>query len=238
MLIVRLIIVTCILSLAACAPTPKISATALNSQKAMVPTLTTTVLGPGDVIDVKFRLWPELDYQQSIRPDGKISLQLVDEVTAAGLTPAGLDTHLTELYSTKLKSPEITVVVVSLADQNIYVGGEVENPGVLTLTGNMSALQAVINSGGFKETAEPESAIIIRKGADNKPVPIFVNLHKVLYGSDPNVDVLLKPADIVYVPKSAIAKVNKFVKQYVQDLLLYRGVGIGMSYDLNPDDNN
>lgn len=237
-MIIRLIIIVIVLSVTACGPSVKGSSSAVKLQKEMPHSASPVVLGPGDVIDVKFRFLPELDYQQTIRPDGKISLQMVDEVTAAGLTPKGLDEHLTRLYSAKLKAPEITVVVVSLANQMIYVGGEVEEPGILPLAGRLSALQAVFNSGGFRETAEPKSAIVIRKGKDNRPVPIKVNLQKVLDGRDPSADVFLQPTDIVYVPKSSIAKVNKFVKQYVQDLILYRGLGIGLSYDLNPDDNN
>jgi polysaccharide export outer membrane protein len=232
-MIVKFLAVIMVLSLTACAPATKITPSDVSLQHEMAPSASVVVLGPGDVIDVKFRFLPELDYQQSIRPDGKISLQMVDEVMAAGLTPEGLDNHLTQLYSTKLKSPEITVVVVSLANQNIYVGGEVENPGVLPLTGRLSALQAVVNSGGFKETAEPGSALIIRKGQDNQPVPIPVDLQKILYGSDSSMDILLQPADVVYVPKSSIAKVNKFVRQYIQDLVLFRG--FGFTYDLNND---
>lgn len=232
-MIVKFVTIIMVLAVTACAPATKIPPSSGGLQNELATPDPVVVLGPGDVIDVKFRFLPELDYQQSIRPDGKISLQMVDEVMAAGLTPEGLDNHLTQLYSTKLKSPEITVVVVSLANQIIYVGGEVENPGVLPLTGRLSALQAVMNSGGFKETAEPESAIIIRKGQDNQPVPIAVDLQKILYGSDSDLDVLLQPADVVYVPKSSIAKANKFVRQYIQDLILFRG--FGFTYDLNND---
>jgi len=240
-MIVKLVPIIIILFISACAPTSNIapSATsAMNQQLEMAPSDPVVVLGPGDVIDVKFRFLPELDYEQTIRPDGKISLQMVDEVTAAGFTPEGLDKHLTQLFSSKIKSPEITVVVVSLANQVIYVGGEVLTPGVLPLAGQLTALQAVVNAGGFKETAEPQNAIIIRKGEDNQPIPILVDLQKVLNGGDTNGDVLLQPSDVVYVPKSAIAKANLFVKQYIQDLILFRGVSLGFSYELHADNNN
>ena len=234
MLIVRFLIIACALFISSCAPSIKVPTSIQDSQKVVVAPK--VILGPGDVIDVKFRLWPELDYRQSIRPDGKISLQLVDEVMAAGLTPEDLDRRLTDLYSAKLKSPEITVIVVSQANRSVYVGGEVENPGVLPLVNDMSVLQAVINAGGFKETAMPESVIVIRRGVDNKPIPIPVNLDKIISGNDSAVDFQLKPADVIYVPKTAIAKVDKFVKQYIQDLFVYRG--FGLTYDLNPNNNN
>lgn len=223
-----------VLIMTACASKQNISNSSISRHQDTPTVKPMVVLGPGDVIDVKFRFLPDLDYEQSIRPDGKISLQMVDEVMAAGLTPEGLDKHLTELYSSRIKSPEITVVVVSLANQVIYVGGEVETPGVLPLAGYLTALQAVVNAGGFKETAEPQSAIIIRKGQYNRPVPIPVDLHKVLYSSESNVDVVLQPSDVVYIPKSSIAKANLFVKQYIQDLFLYRGISLGFFYDLEP----
>lgn len=236
-MIVKLVPIIIFLFMTACAATPKTVPSAMNQQQDVTTTEPTFVLGPGDVIDVKFRFLPELDYQQSIRPDGKISLQMVDEVTAAGFTPEDLDKHLTQLYSSRIKSPEITVVVVSLANQVVYVGGEVEAPGVLPLAGHLTALQAVVNAGGFRETAEPQSAIIIRKGPDNQPIPIPVDLQKVLNGGESNVDVVLQPSDVVYVPKSSIAKANKFVKQYIQDLFLFRGVSLGFSYELHADND-
>ncbi len=236
MTMLRCLIISCCVFLTACAATPSVTSAVANPQKVMAP----VVLGPGDVIEVKFRFWPELDYQQSIRPDGKISLQMVDDVMAAGFTPEDLDKQLTRLYATKLKSPEITVIVVSLANQNIYVGGEVMTPGIIPLVGHLTPIQAVMNSGGFRETAAPESAIIIRKGRDNRPVPIPMDLQEELGGRDSGSAPAfqLQPADVVYVPKSSIAKANKFVREYIQDLILFRGVGIGFNYDLNDNNNN
>ncbi len=234
----QLTMIIVLLSLSACATTSNVATSIPNPSTSMAPSPAKVVLGPGDVIDIRFRFLPELDYQQAIRPDGNISLQMVDEVMAAGMTPEELDNHLTKLYSSKLKSPEITVFVVTLANRVVYVGGEVGTPGMLPLLGNMTATQAVLNSGGFKETAEPENAIIIRKAQNNQPVPMLVNMQKVLDGDGTSVDVPLQPADIVYVPKSQIAKANLFVRQYIQDLLLFRGVNLGFTYELHAEDND
>ena len=190
---------------------------------------------PGDQLDIKFFYNPELNETITVRPDGKISLQLVDEIQAAGLKPSQLDKVLTEKYAYELKKPVITVIVKSFGGQRIYVGGEVNRQGLIMLAGNMTPLQAVLNSGGFKETANPESAIIIRKGLDNRPVPIRMNLDDAMQGKTGSADFLLQPNDIVYVPKSAIAKANKFVQQYIQDLLLFRGVSLGFSYELHSE---
>jgi hypothetical protein len=111
------------------------------------------VLGPGDVLDIKFRYADELNDNQTVRPDGKITLQMVDEVQAAGLTPLELDAKLTELYSKYLKDPVISVVVRELVSQRVYVGGEVNKPGEVLLAGQLTALQAIMASGGFDKVS-------------------------------------------------------------------------------------
>jgi len=197
-----------------------------------------TILAAGDEIDIKFTFWPEMNDTQIIRPDGRISLPMIDDVHVSGLTPEQLDTLLTERYASKLKKPDITVIVRSLANQNVYVGGEVESPGLLELQGSLSVLQAVIYAGGFRETAKPEETIVIRKGTDNHPTPIRINLQNMLNGKTEVSGFQLQPSDVVYVPKSNIARANKFVNEYIERLLLFRGVGFGFSYDLNNDDDD
>jgi len=83
------------------------------------------IIQAGDQLDIKFFYNPELNDSVTVRPDGKISLQLVDEVQAAGQTPAQLDDFLTEKYAKELRKPVITVIVKSFASQRVYVGGEV-----------------------------------------------------------------------------------------------------------------
>ncbi len=208
---------------------PEAAVLAASSSSEPAPYL----IQPGDQLDIKFFYNPELNETVTVRPDGKISLQLVDEIQAAGLAPAALDKVLTEKYAYELKKPAITVIVRSFGGQRIFVGGEVNRQGLITIAGNMTPLQAVFNAGGFKETANPASAIIIRKGLDNRPVPIEINLDDAMGGKTGSADFLLQPDDVVYVPKSAIAKANKFVNQYIENLLLYRGISLGFTYQVN-----
>jgi len=109
----------------------------------------------------------------------------------------------------------------------------VNRPGLISLAAGMTTLQAVISAGGLRETAEPQGAIVIRKGQDNKPIPIAINLTQAIYGKGGGAGLRLQPSDIVYVPKSTIAKVNKFVNQYIEQLLLFRGVSFGFTYELS-----
>lgn len=187
---------------------------------------------PGDELAIKFFYNAALNDMATVRPDGKISLQLVDDVQAAGLTPAELDKSLTERYSIDLKDPAITVIVKSFTGRQVFVAGEVANQGLIDLTAGMTALTAVVNAGGFKESAKPEASIIIRRGKGNHPFPIRADLKKALQGSSAKADPRLQAFDIVYVPKSWIGKANVFVDQYIRQLLMFRGFDVGFWYGL------
>jgi protein involved in polysaccharide export with SLBB domain len=187
---------------------------------------------PGDELTIKFYYNAELNETIKVRPDGKISLQLVDDVQAAGLTPTELDKLLTEKYSVDLKKPVIAVIVRSFTGQQVFVAGEVARQGRIDLTAGMTALAAVVNAGGFKESAKPEASLIIRRGKGNRPFPIRVDLEEALQGRSARADPQLRPFDIVYVPKSWIGKANVFVDQYIRNLLMFRGFDIGLWYGL------
>ena len=188
-------------------------------------------IAAGDRLDIKFFYNPELNESVTVRPDGVISLQLIDEIQAAGLKPAELDQKLTDLYSRELRKPVLTVIVRSFTRQRIYVGGEVNTPGLIVLPAGMTTLQAIFQSGGFKETADPEETLVIRKGENSKPVPIRIDLAAVM-DADGGSDFKLQPDDIVYVPKSSIANTNKFIDEYIGGLLMFRGWSFGVSQNL------
>jgi len=190
------------------------------------------LIQPNDQLDIKFFYNPELNETITVRPDGKISLQLIDDVQAAGKSPSELDEILTRAYARDLKQPKITVMVRSFTGRQVFVGGEVNTQGIVEFTEGMTPLQAVINAGGFKETAKPEETLVIRKGKDNRPIPIRVDLENEFYGRSHDAPFQLQSFDIVYVPKSAIAKANKFVDQYIQKLLLFRGFDVSFGYEI------
>jgi protein involved in polysaccharide export with SLBB domain len=203
-----------------------------SSAKALQPPLA-YLIRPGDELDIKFFYNPELNEKVTVRPDGKISLLLVDEIQAAGVEPKDLDKLLTKKYSRKLKTPEIAVIVKSFTGQRIYVGGEVNNQCEMALPAGMTVLQAVLQAGGFKETANPENAILIRQGSNNEPVPIKIDLENAIYGQGEGSGMTLLPNDIIYIPKSAIAEANKFVRQYIENLIMFRGFSAGLTYQIN-----
>ncbi len=170
----------------------------------------------GDKLDIKFFYNPELNEQTEVRPDGRISLQLVQEIFVAGRTPGELTKELKEKYASDLAKPEVTVMVRSFNAHKIYVDGEVNKPGVIGLVGSMTVLQAIAQASGLKETARPDEVVIVRKGPDTKPMAIPVNLEVVISGMDMKQDINLAPYDLVYVPKSNIAMTNKWVDEYIR----------------------
>jgi protein involved in polysaccharide export with SLBB domain len=171
---------------------------------------------PGDELDVKFYYSPELNEHLTVRPDGRISLQLVPETVAAGLTTRELTERLKAEYARELSNPELTVMVRTFSAQRIYVGGEVERPAEIRLTPSLTVLQAVQMAQGFKDSARVSAVILIRRNIDGTPLIIPVNLKRVIDGTDVRQDLALMPFDVVYVPRSAIGNVNRWVDQYIR----------------------
>jgi len=185
----------------------------------------------GDQLDIKFFYNPELNEQAIVRPDGRVSLQLVHEVMAAGLTPAELTDFLHKSYASELKKPEVTVIVRSFGAHKVYIDGEVTKPGMIPLVGLVTVMQAISQAGGVKESARTSEVIIIRHGAANKPFAFPVNVEKIVDGTDLRQDIPLKPFDIVFVPRSPIANVNVWVDQYLRKNV---PISAGFFYNFNP----
>ncbi len=173
------------------------------------------IINVGDKLDFKFFYNPELNEQTDVRPDGRVSLQLVQEVMAAGRTPADLTKELKEKYAADLTNPEVTVIVRSFSGHKVFVDGEVGKPGIVAVVDSTTVMQAIAQVGGLKETARPNEVVIIRKGPNGHGMVIPVNLKAVISGTDMKQDICLAPYDIVYVPKSSIAMTDKWIDEYV-----------------------
>lgn len=173
----------------------------------------------GDVLDVKFYYNPELNDSVTVRPDGRVSLQLAPEVMAAGITPNDLAGQLRERYRGELRNPQVTVIVRSFGSQRMFVDGEVGTPGLVTLTGPLTVMQAIAEAGGMRETARVNEVLVIRRTAAKKPQVMTVNLENAINGTDLGQDIYVLPFDIVYVPRSPIANVDLWVDQYIRRLI-------------------
>ncbi len=173
------------------------------------------IIHPGDTLDIKFFYNKELDEQVMVRPDGRISLQLVHDVMAAGLSTDELVKILSIKYEPYLKEPEISVIVKKFDAQKVYVDGEVYRPGMVEMGGYMDVMQAIASAGGMKESALEDEILIIRHNGLAKPLVIKVDLAKAKE-MDTSQNIRLQAYDIVYVPKSAIAHVNTWVDLYIR----------------------
>ena len=188
------------------------------------------VIRAGDELSIKFFYSPELTEDLVVRPDGRVSLQLIPEVMAAGRTAKELTNLLTEMYSTELLRPEITVIVRSFTAQRVYVDGEVNKPGEIKLVGDLTVLQSIAMAGGFKESARPKEVILIRRDTDGRPIGIPLDLKSLRRGKSSGGDMTLTPYDVVYVPKSTIANFNKWIDQYIRRVI---PVSFGFQIDLD-----
>lgn len=175
-------------------------------------------IGVGDELDIKFAYNPELNERLPVRPDGRISVPLAKQIMAAGLTTQELEDLLGKKYETELKRPEVTVIVRSFNAQKVFVDGEVFRPSLVPLMGPLTALQAIVQCGGFKDTSRLTEVLVIRRTKE-KPIVSIIDLKKFRHNTDISQDILLMPFDIVYVPRSKIAEVDVFVDLYIRRLI-------------------
>jgi len=165
---------------------------------------TTYRLMAGDEISIVFWGNPELDQDLTIRPDGMISMPFIDEIQAASLTPAELDSKLTSLYQEELATPEITVIVQSVSSNVVWVGGEVKEQGTVEMRGQLTLMQALTEAGGLLTTSRENEILVIRTEASGERIARKIDMRPVRSGADPMADVLLQPLDIVFVPRTKI----------------------------------
>lgn len=186
-------------------------------------------LQAGDEMDVAFYKTPELNTHVKVRPDGNITLPFLGDVRAVDVEPGELAATLEERYADELRSPRITINVTQFGGQRVYVGGEVKEPGVVLMVGPVTALQAIQQAGGFQDTASLSSIVMIRRNG-TQVQGSEIDLSDVVSGESPELDPLLQPYDIVFVPRSAIANVDLFVDQYIRLLLpMNPSLGIGFA---------
>jgi len=170
---------------------------------------------PGDEIEIYFALNPELSVNTLVRPDGKVSLQLIGEVVAEGRSPSEFGEQLRNAYSSELRDPEVSVNVLSMAAR-VYVDGQIGKPGEYVWTSDITAMQAIARAGGFLETANSDHFVVLRRGADGAQQVIDIDLDAAKSGQGQSRDVFLAPYDLVLVPESGISEVNRWVDQYIR----------------------
>lgn len=187
----------------------------------------------GDVLDIRFFYNPELNVTLPIRPDGGIHLELVGEVRAQGLTPAELAESLESRYAGTLRNPEVAVILTTFEDRKVYVGGEVNTPRAIELSRDQTAFQAIIEAGGFKPTAHLANIVVLRDQGTEEPLFFTLDYAEaVKYGNvdtGKGPDLTLQPNDIIFVPKTRVARWGQLVDQYFNELVPI-SLSMGVTY--------
>src|SRR5271163_2156285 len=156
-------------------------------------------IGAQDVLRIDVWKEAELTRTVPVRPDGKISLPLLNDVQAAGLTPTELSKVISEGLKKFINSPQVTVTVSEINSRRVYVTGEVAHAGAFPLLPNMTVLQALSSSGGFTQFAKTK-AIYVLRSEDGKQVKHPFNYKEVVAGRKQEENIALQPGDVIVVP--------------------------------------
>jgi len=157
------------------------------------------VIGPEDELIISVWREPDISRTVPVRPDGKISLALLNDVQATGRTPMQLATDITEKLKNFISEPQVTIIVSKINSQRIFVVGEVPRTGSYTLLPNMTAVDAISSAGGFTPFAKRTKVYIIRRD-NGKMTTIPFNYKDVVKNRRSEQDVVLKAGDRIVVP--------------------------------------
>ena len=157
------------------------------------------VIGPNDVLTIVFWRDKDMSTDVAVRPDGKISLPLINDVAAAGLTPEQLRQQLTTAAAKFVEEPTVTVVVKEINSRRVFITGQVGKPGPYPLTGPTTVLQLIAMAGGVLEYADAKNITIMRT-ENGKPQSYSFNYKDVTHRKNLKQNIELKPGDTVIVP--------------------------------------
>lgn len=174
------------------APATAASATA-------VPTAPDYVVGAGDVLGIVFWRQQDMSTEVVVRPDGRISVPLLNEIDAAGLTPEQLRQRLTTEGQRFVQDPNVTVVVKQINSRKVYITGQVARPGPYPLTSSMNVLQLLSMAGGLLEYADGKNILVLRT-VNGRPTQFTFNYKDMISRKNLKQNIDLKPDDTVIVP--------------------------------------
>jgi len=172
---------------------------AAQAASASAPASEEYEIGPQDVLNVNVWKENELSGQVAVRPDGKISLPLLNDIQAAGSTPTQLGKMITEKLKQYVTDPRVTVTVVQMNSRRIFLMGEVARAGALPMLPNMTLMQALASAGGFSPYANLKKMYLLRV-ENGKQTKIPINYKALISGSAPEQNIALKPGDTIVVP--------------------------------------
>ena len=160
----------------------------------------TYLIGVTDVLFINVWKNPELSVEAPVRTDGKISVPLIDDVQAEGLTPHELKEVITRELSEYVTSPDVTILVSQMNSRFISVLGEVQQDGRIPLTRDLRVLEAIAHVGGFSTFADRSDVRIVRRDPDGNEVEYRFDYNAYIRGKAPGTNIVLRPGDTIIVP--------------------------------------
>lgn len=158
------------------------------------------IIGSDDVLAINVWKEPDLSRTAPVRPDGKITLPLIGDVSASGKTPKQLQTNIELDLAKYISKPAVTVIVQEAKSHKFNIVGEVQKPGSYLLTNPMTVLDAIALAGGFRDWAKVKSIYVLRTGANGSRTKLAFNYKKVIKGHDNEQNIQLQTGDTVVVP--------------------------------------
>jgi polysaccharide export outer membrane protein len=160
----------------------------------------TYIIGSDDMLLINVWKEPEISKGVPVRPDGMISLPLLGEIKARGLTPVQLEEEITDSLKKIMSDPQVTVIVSQVNSLSFNIVGQVMRPGYFPLTRPITILDAIALCGGFRDFAKEKKVYVLRVGADGKEERLKFNYKDVIKGKNMAQNVQLKPRDTIVVP--------------------------------------
>jgi len=192
-------------------------------------------LVPGDQLEVAVSSAPELSRTLTVGPDGRIVMPMSSPIMAAGRTFQQIRTEIMGQLSKQLRDPTVAVVPRAYAPEQIYVGGQVGQPGTYTIPGRIGALEGILMAGGLRPTARSRDVAVLRRGPNGGMMMRSVNIRGGLLNiREYNDNLQLRRGDIIYVPQSTIAEIGTFMQNFRRAL----PVDFNLSYQFGSDGGN
>jgi polysaccharide export outer membrane protein len=171
---------------------------------------------------------PEITRDVTVRPDGKISFELVGDVEVAGKTVREVRANIEQRLKEFVVHPDVTVVLAQSTSRRFYVLGEVRGPGSYSLIGQVSALHAIAGAGGVTQFANKDGIRLVRPGTPG--AAYAVDFEKISQYGDAQTNFQLEPGDVIYVPPNAFAQVGYAIGIVLFPIQQIVGLGSGFAY--------
>jgi polysaccharide export outer membrane protein len=185
---------------------------AVAQNPSFIPRETRYRIQPNDVVEVQFRYTPEYNFTGTVQPDGFIALQIVGDVKMSGLTLAEASAAIAQQARARLRDPEVTVLLKDFVKPHFVVAGEVARPGNYELRGEVTVIEAIAMSGGFKESSKRSQVILLRRVNTDYAEVKVLDLKRLMSAANIGEAPRIRPDDLLVVPQNAISRVEPFVR--------------------------